>query len=452
MEQEHEKRAAALAGLLCAALSLAFVPVSRADEPPQPNAPAVQAAEAPANRQDDGKRFVLTRSGEIVEGRLRDGGSAYLLEFDKGGSTLVSKLDALFIGKSRKDVFQYKLSQTRTEDLNEVLKLTDWASRRKLAPEAIELLESRLASTRDPGERNAITRKLEDLRQAEAFRQGAARFAAEREAREALEAQKTEAAANKPLDPQHAEIEAWSKGIPFPSIERFGRRVNPILQKRCAQADCHAPGSESRYVVRPKGVGTAARLALLYNLRETLDYVNFDDVQRSPILIHPEITDAKGNRAYPFGNERSSLRDCETFVKWIESLPAETVLAKYAAETRRDHSGPLVRRGGASRYDVVDGPAGAPTAFDAVNPGANVPSEPFGELFKGEQGAGQTAPAEGGALSFGVSPEAAKYMPNPADDPNSEDARLQRVGIEPQRTYRDDYDPEIFNDRYHPKN
>ncbi|MBQ5367981.1 MAG: hypothetical protein IIU43_10950, partial [Thermoguttaceae bacterium] len=80
------------------------------------------------------------------------------------------------------------------------------------------------------------------------------------------------------------------------------------------------------------------------------------------------------------------------------------------------------------------------------------PSEPFGELFKGEQGAGQTAPAEGGAMSFGVSPEAAKYMPNPADDPNSEDARLQRVGIEPQKTYRDDYDPEIFNDRYHPKN
>ena len=51
-----------------------------------------------------------------------------------------------------------------------------------------------------------------------------------------------------------------------------------------------------------------------------------------------------------------------------------------------------------------------------------------------------------------VSPEAAKYMPNPADDPNSEDARLQRVGIEPQKTYRDDYDPEIFNDRYHPQN
>ena len=110
MEQEHEKRAAALAGLLCAALTLAFVPASGADEPPQPNAPAVQAAEAPANRQDDGKRFVLTRSGEIVEGRLRDGGSAYLLEFDKGGSTLVSKLDALFIGGSRKDVFQLQPS------------------------------------------------------------------------------------------------------------------------------------------------------------------------------------------------------------------------------------------------------------------------------------------------------------------------------------------------------
>ena len=90
------------------------------------------------------------------------------------------------------------------------------------------------------------------------------------------------------------------------------------------------------------------------------------------------------------------LRRIHTFTaNGTLSLPAETVLSKYAAETRRDHSGPLIRRGGASRYDVVDGPAGAPTAFDAANPGANVPSEPFGELFKGEQGAGQTAPAEG---------------------------------------------------------
>ena len=61
--------------------------------------------------QDDQARqksYVLTRLGAINEGFLIDRGSSYLLEFEGGGSTMISKLDALYVGSSRESIFQYK--------------------------------------------------------------------------------------------------------------------------------------------------------------------------------------------------------------------------------------------------------------------------------------------------------------------------------------------------------
>ena len=41
-------------------------------------------------------------------------------------------------------------------------------------------------------------------------------------------------------------------------------------------------------------------------------------------------------------------------------------------------------------------------------------------------------------------------MPNPYDDVNSPESALRRVGLTPQKDYRDSYDPAIFNDKVHP--
>ena len=395
-----------------------------------------QTAQASANAPQ--KSYVLTRLGAISEGVLIDRGTSYLLEFEGGGSTMISKIDALFVGPTRESVFQYKMEQTRMEDVNEVLKLADWASRRQLGAEAIVVLRQKFDSSKDPAERQALQRKIDDLVLAESFRADAAKATANR-----VSSAQPDASVDRRqnLAPEDAELDAWSKPIPLPTLERFSRKAQPILQKRCSSADCHGPGANTNYSVRPRAVGAAARFALLHNLRETLDYVEFDDFEQSPILNHPEVLNAKGERVYPFGDDRSSLRDCENFVEWLNSLKTETVLADHAKTTKRERGGSRLRQGASSRYDVAE----RPTAADQGTATQYPESESFSALFESDE----NSSASNGTFGFGISAEAQKYMPKPEDDPNSQEAILQRVGMRPQKTYRDDYDPEIFNDRYH---
>lgn len=395
------------------------------------------------------KCFVLTRLGAIHEGELQDRGNAYLLEFPGGGSTTISKLDAVYIGSSRESIYRYKLSQTAGEDVNELLKLADWASRRQLSVSAIATLKERLENSTDPGERAALQRKIGELERAEAFRENVAR-SNERRATNASPNVSSRVVNVKTLSPEDAELEDWAKGVPLPTLERFSRKAQPVLQKRCATSECHEVGSSSRFLLRPKTAGTAARFALIYNLRATIEHVDFDDIEKSPILVHPTVVDAAGERVYPFGSDRSSLKDCEAFVKWLKSLPTEKVLASHAKATKRDLSGPLLRKGAVSRYDVVDREANQEfqkNYDDREN-------ESFNALFEQEserKAEPTVATNEQGRLGFGVSQEAQRYISKPEDDPNSEEAVLQRGGLKPKNKYRDEYDPARFNDRYHSK-
>ncbi len=409
------------------------------------------------------KSFVLTRSDAIYEGVLQDRGPAYLLEFDGGGSTTISKLDTVYIGSSRASIFRFKQSQTHMEDVNEVLRLADWASRRQLGQEAIAALQKRLETSSDQGEAAAIKRKIEALKQTEAFRADAAKNYAQKAAADAAARKAQKQATTKVAEGPEAELEAWGRAVPAPTLERFSRKAQPILQKRCATAECHGSEHNSHYVLRPKVAGPAARLALYYNLRATVDYVDFNNIDESPILVnHPAVNDANGKRVYPFGEDRNSYKDAETFVKWAQSLPSEKVLAEHAKATKRVHNEPILREGAASRYDSIDRSRTPVAANDATvnartnsRPQDDAPRADFTDLFddanENETSAAQPTLKEGnnGSFGFGVSREAQKYMEKPEDDVNSEESVLQRGGFKPKKKYRDEYDPAIFNDKYH---
>ena len=379
------------------------------------------------------KSYALTRLGAIYEGVLRDVGSSYIIEFEGGGSTMISKIDALYIGPTRESIFQYKMRETRCEDVNEVLKLADWASRRQLTAEALVLLREKLRVSNDPAEQRALERKINELVEAETFRIDAARLASQRERDDAATLESSSARKNETdASPETTELEEWGAKIPLSVLERFSRKAQPVIQKRCATANCHDSDSDSRYQVRPKTLGKGARLALFHNLRQTLDYVDFDDIERSPILNHPTVLDAKGERVYPFGNDRSSVKDCSLFGEWLESLGKEKILAERVKGTQRPIAN-TTRPGAASRYDVR-------RQDDAANEA---------ELFPDDANAERNS---NGTLGFGVSSQALRLASreNP-DDPNSYEARASRINGAPQKKYRDEYDPAIFNDRFHNK-
>jgi len=172
-----------------------------------------------------------------------------------------------------------------------------------------------------------------------------------------------------------------------------------------------------------------------------------------------------GNRVYPFGEDRNSAKDYQAFVAWIESLN-DGKLGRYVHRQSRvrDASAAPLRPNAVSRYDRVETPNGY-----AASPTENVPTptnpnpNPFAGLFDAPTPtAAPTVPnspsnpnlpatpssataSDGFVLRSGTPREARRYLPNPADDPNSTENVLKRGGYAPKRQYRDEYDPAIFN-------
>ncbi|MBQ5788653.1 MAG: hypothetical protein IIW01_00030, partial [Thermoguttaceae bacterium] len=253
-------------GVLLATLAS---PLFASDATPQtpvvPPVPTTQTSTEPT-------RCVLTRLDVVYVGVVRDRGDVLSIELLDGGTVSVSKLDVQFVGGSRDDVFAFKKSRTRLEDVRETIRLADWANRRQLAPQGIALLEAKLAEPLSDGERRVVVAKLEELRQIEKLRASVAQTVAARQS------VSTSAATPAPIAPEVAEIERWAKEVPVSAFERFARRAQPILQKRCATAGCHdGSNPNSAFRVRPKAVGTQARLALYFNMRETFDFIDFNN-------------------------------------------------------------------------------------------------------------------------------------------------------------------------------
>ena len=249
-------------------------------------------------------------------------------------------------------------------------------------------------------------------------------------------------------DPEIAEIERWAKELPLSAFDRFARRAQPILQKRCATAGCHdGSNPNSAFRVRPKAVGTQARLALYFNLRETFDFIDFNNPAQSPILNHPVVADADGNRVYPFGEGRWSAQDCQTFVSWVESLN-DGKLGRYVHRQSRvrDASAATLRPNAVSRYDRIETPNAAANAAPDLPRPTN--PNPFAGLFdaQAEETPETTRFPRPSRIALpDLAVPSVADAASEADDPNSTENVLKRGGYAPKRRYRDEYDPAIFN-------
>ena len=449
-----------LIGLLAIALAWAIASGASRAQTEIPRQSDAAFPSEPGEPDRVATRFALMRNGVVWEGEIVDQGDSYTIKLPGGGALSASKLDAVFVGDSREDVFAFKVKETRLEDVNEVLKLADWADRRQLGGAAIKLLTTLLERSVDDAERRALQKKIDELTTAEKFRANAARSVAalEERRREASGAATNFSASKNVKSQEDAELDAWGRTLPAGVLELFGRKALPALQKRCATSGCHAPGTlGTRYSARPKAIGPAQRLALLYTLRETIAYVDFENVEASPILNHPTVTDVRGERVYPFGTDRYSARDCANFVEWLETANHDPTLAAAAKEYRaRRDSEPTLRPGAASRYDVLD----ATRNESGVSSGsAGSENQGFAELFDESPNASRAAanpdlgvaPVDPSAPIFqqGRPRDSERFAPSPFDDVNSTESVLSRVGMASRKTYRDEYDPAIFNDRFH---
>lgn len=383
------------------AVSAVFMPL-RAGDVPDDGTTAEQ--ETP-----DANRFVLTRLGIVQEGIPEDRGETIFLRLPNStGGLTISKLDILFIGRTRPELFEFQRRQLPEGDVGSLLKLADWALRNQLAPEAIALLKRTAEKTVDPSARAALLERLAKMEYVERIKSEALR----RMSPSGDSSDSANGSAAETLDPEQTRLLAFAKEIPFTVEERFTRKIEPILLRRCAAADCHLSGSHDTVfpLVEPSSE-KSLRFGHLRNLETVLGAVSFHRPETSPILNHPSVTDENGERIWPFGEDSASLKDYEQFVEWVTSLgpkmknyipdPARQIKARHQVEPTQN--------------SADSGPESAPDAVLAAN-------IPLAETREHEK-------------------------PNPNDDAEA----LKRAGYLPTETLRDEFDPTPFNRKYHPQ-
>lgn len=380
--------------------------------PLSPRAVSQSGPAAPADKSEI--RFFLTRTGLIQEGIPEDRGETVFLRSpnDSGGLT-ISKLDVLFVGFSREELFEYQLRQLPAGDIGSLLRLADWAGRNQLSAEAISYLKAAADATTDPVRKSALLEHIGKMEYVERIKNEAALRTAEAAESGSSDTPLASTGLLPKQDAEKARLSAFAKKIPFAVEERYTRKVEPVLLARCAASDCHADGCDSAFTLEDPRGARDFHLVRLRNLESVLDFVSCRNPQSSPILHHPEIVGIGGERVWPFGEDEQSLRDYQTFTDWLQSLSGK--MRDYTPDPNRPKRAAL--RGG--------GGEGVPTTYIQTS-GARDP----------------------GGLSANI--ELAETRANRPIDPNDDAEAARRAGYLPAAELRDEFDPAPFNQKYHP--
>jgi hypothetical protein len=200
-------------------------------------------------------------------------------------------------------------------------------------------------------------------------------------------------------------LEITLAALPKGTVERFGAIVQPILLNRCAANQCHGPNSKSEFrLLRPPPGQTASRRFTQRNLYATLKYLDRTSPEASPLVILPQ--QRHGSSLAPVFDKHSAGQLAE-LVAWAR--------ATVAPSTAADMSRPATI---GQQPATLSQPAVAQPAA----------SDPEATASEGNQ---VTGPRE---MRFAAG--TAENLPKTSQPPP---------------TIRDRYDPEIFNQRYHPR-
>lgn len=375
-----------------------FGPIVAAQTPPE---------EKPASAEEEPIRFVLTRLGIVQKGIPVDRGDSILLRLpNTQGGINISKLDILMISSSRQEIFDFQRKQLPAGDIGAYIKLADWSVRNQLAPNAIEMLKEILAQTSDPAANETLSEKIRQMEYVEQIKS---------EALEKMAASQNSAQETAPVAPEQKRLTAFGRRIPYAVSDRFVRKVQPVLLRRCAVADCHEDGnSDSAFLLCVPSETESVKTGSLRNMETVFDWVRFDKTSASPLLNHPPVCDKNGERIYPFGDDSASLGDYKILADWLGVI--EGKMTDYRPDPNRPaHHRPTrtVRLAEPDRPNVA-----ATNELDQTD-----------DLQKD--------------LSGELSPE----RPNP----NSDAEALKRAGYLPKQPLSDEFDPLPFNQKYHPE-
>ncbi|MCI0491397.1 MAG: hypothetical protein L0Z07_00505 [Planctomycetes bacterium] len=257
---------AARAVVLTAAVTLCCA-LGRGSEPRIAGRPSVEPF----------RGVVVLRDGGVLSGEITRAGERYVV-ITTESEINVAAADVTIVCHSLEDAYERQHKAMRAPSAESHLQLADWCLRNGLLAQAAhELAEARNRDPREP--------KLALL---------ARRLAVLEQARPSQPTSATRPATTGPAElPMQAaadtvQFNMLASDLPDGAVERFTRKVQPVLVNSCATAGCHSMGGSHQFQLdRALLHGMANRRSTMHNLLATLALVDRDQPERSPLLTVP---------------------------------------------------------------------------------------------------------------------------------------------------------------------
>ncbi len=275
----------------------------------------------------DDHGVVLLRSGGVLQGKITINGERYVVTGPKSVVD-VSASQVLLLASSLDDAYAQQRQQLPSETAEVHLKLAEWCLRYHLLPAAQqELADARKLDSRDP-RIELLDRRLS---------------VASHPQQTANQDTSTDLDEESLSQKELRELEAIAKELPPGAVERFTRKVQPLLVNSCTASGCHRPGGKQDYQLdRAVLYGLSNRRITLRNLVATLELVNRDSPQQSELVTVPRRT--HGGMKRPVFGPRQQARLTQ-LVDWIGQIAEISLPLQPATLQSVTESGPIKAHG-----------------------------------------------------------------------------------------------------------
>jgi hypothetical protein len=403
---------------LFALLILGAIPLS----PAPARAQTSDAAPTPVPSSSDDGVLVLNDGG-VLRGRVSREGDRYVIVGTKSRVELAAGSVAVTSG-SLVEAYEAQRRQMPHDTAEAHLALADWCLRYELVAEARDELDA--ARKLDP---HSGKLQLLERRMAVASRSAGAKKAADDSATDDKLQTTTDV----------ARLDALAAALPAGAVERFTRKVQPLLVNSCTTSGCHQVGGTQTFQLdRAVLHGLSNRRTTLTNLEATLALVNHDAPQLSPLLTIPRTEHAELKQPLLGPRLEQQYRQLEEWVAVVtgSKLPDEpnSDLAKAAADSGAK------RMTAAERRSKIE--AGR-VALSEAKP-FRVDSATTADAAGAKRGDAPTDPPLSGADSTIVK-QAIFDEPGPFEQLRQ---RARQTPVLKSWEPKDAFDPEIFNRQY----
>jgi hypothetical protein len=263
---------------------------------------------------------LLLRNGGVIQGEISLAGDRWFVR-SAGRETQVPAANVDIFGPSISALYELQRQRITQPTAESHLMLADWCLRNAMLAEA----ERELASARNLDPRHPRVSLLDQ------------RLAVAKAPRIAMPVTKHASSPSKIGDtPATTRNTDPTLAVPSPQIsdaavERFTRRVQPLLLNNCTTSGCHQAGSSQSFQLdRALLHGLSNRRSTMSNLTVTLALVNRDQPLMSPLLTVPRAP--HGGMSEPVFSP-ANRKNVEQLLEWVMLVTEAPTAAEDTAPT-----------------------------------------------------------------------------------------------------------------------